>query len=96
MSVMARPEDRQCKCLACGNIVLESEILTAQSPFDPDETLVACTKCKAVFGASVVSICDELGCNEPVTCGFPVSDDAFGDYRTTCAKHYRKPIKEFE
>lgn len=59
----------------------DDKILRATSPFDAEETLYACPKCKTVN--SVVVACDEPGCWKEATCGTPTDND----YRRTCGKH---------
>jgi hypothetical protein len=92
---MARDEKKQWRCMGCQTISLESEFLTAPSPFNPDDTLTACPKCLEVEGTTVFEeICDEPGCTEQATCGFPVDDEAFGGYRRTCGKHWREAAQK--
>ena len=68
-------------CSDCGHQYRESEILKAPSPFEPDENIYGCPKCKAIDKAQ--SVCDEPECWEPSTCGWPDDDG----YRRTCGKH---------
>ena len=70
-------------CSDCGHQYRESEILKAPSPFEPDENIYGCPKCKAIDKASLV--CDEPRCWEPSTCGWSGNDG----YRRTCGKHAR-------
>ena len=71
-------------CGGCYWLGDDAELLHATSPFDPDDTIVACPRCKAVN--AVENACDEPGCNQPATCGFPDP----GGYRRTCFRHYRE------
>lgn len=71
----------------CGEIVTRGELLTAISPFDPTDALVACPHCLRVEGQALDRLCDEPGCNAYASCGWPDGD---GGYRLTCAKHERE------
>ena len=85
---MARDDKKQWRCIGCQAISLESEFLTAPSPFNPNDTLTACPKCLEVEGTTAFEeICDEPGCTEQATCGFPAGEE-FGGYRRTCGKHW--------
>jgi len=68
-------------CQSCDWIGDDAELLRAPSPFDAEDTIVGCPKCKAVDDFK--SACDEPGCGQDATCGFP----APGGYRRTCGKH---------
>ena len=82
---MARDEDKRWQCDDCGAITLGAELLRAKNPFDETDTIIGCPNCKSVSG--FIEICDEPGCTNEATCGFPV-DDAFGFYRRTCLEHW--------
>lgn len=69
------------RCESCNGISLGRELLTAPSPFDPDETLTGCPLCKSAEGFE--NICDEPGCKKHAGCGFPTSQG----YRRTCYDH---------
>ena len=69
-------------CQSCDWIGDAAELLWAPSPFDPEQQLCGCPKCKAVD--DVVEACDEPGCNRASSCGFPTS---LGKYRRTCFEH---------
>lgn len=75
--------DQKCLCKSCDWQGLVSELLTAQNPFDPGETISGCPKCKAIDDAIVA--CDEPGCWREATCGWPSESG----YRWTCGKHMR-------
>ncbi len=64
------------------------QILVAQNPFDPGDTVTGCPKCLSVDSTTIV--CDEPGCWKEVTCGTPIPD---GSYRQTCGTH-RQPINQ--
>lgn len=83
---MARDEDKRWRCGCCEEIFLESEWLTTPNPFDPRSNLIACPSCLEVAGFQSHEVCDEPGCNENATCGFPAGDE-FGGYRRTCLEH---------
>jgi hypothetical protein len=59
-----------------------AEVLRAPSPFDAEQMLNGCPKCKAVD--TIVTACDEPDCWEPVSCGTPTPTG----YRNTCGKHF--------
>ena len=84
---MAKDENRQWRCLECGEISLQTELLTAPSPFDEADIITGCPKCKGVEGFK--EICDEPGCEAEATCGFPVKH-GFDGYRRTCWEHQRQ------
>lgn len=69
------------RCTECLEISAESDLLRAKNPFDKDDLIVGCPKCKSV--CEFDEICDEHGCEQQATCGFP---DA-GGYRRTCREH---------
>ena len=60
------------------------DVLTALNPFDLEDEIVGCPRCKSVN--SISGVCDEMGCEEIDTCGFPTPEG----YRRTCGKHYRQ------
>ena len=68
-------------CKNCDWTCGEAELLRAISPFCPADTIFGCPKCEMVDG--LVNACDEPGCCQEATCGFP----APGGYRRTCGKH---------
>jgi hypothetical protein len=75
---------QNCNSPRCGWHGTSDEVLKAQDPFDPDETLWACPECKDLFGLSLA--CDEPDCWDGATCGTPTKDG----YRNTCGKHVPK------
>lgn len=83
---MAKDEDKRWQCSECRHISLESALLTEPSPFDPQDTLMACPVCLSVAGIEFKELCDEPGCDKRATCGFPAGDE-FGGYRRTCIGH---------
>lgn len=73
------------KCECCEKITAEDELLRATSPFDQDQTLLACPYCLSIDGdANFRLICDEPDCEQIATCGFPTDDNG---YRRTCFEH---------
>ena len=69
-------------CHACGEVSDLEQLLTAKSPFDPDDNLTACPRCKRLH--ELYQVCDEPGCKRETSCGFLVED---GGYRRTCSTH---------
>ncbi len=78
--------EKNIKCTGrrCGWIGGESELLEAQNPFIMGETIKACPKCGEI-NSTLAEVCDEPGCNEEATCGWPSPSG----YRTTCGEHMR-------
>ena len=68
------------KCRECA--VTVTEYLTAPNPFDATDSIIGCPNCKCVD--SLEGVCDEHGCNQISSCGFPTETR----YRRTCGKHY--------
>ena len=62
----------------------EKEVLTAPSPFDADDTINGCPKCKAI--GTIVYACDEQGCWRETSSGTPTPTG----YRSTCFEHRPK------
>ena len=58
-----------------------TEALTAPNPFDAEDTIAGCPKCKEIN--SLLVACDEPGCWNEASCGTPVANG----YRHTCGKH---------
>ena len=69
------------RCKDCDHVCTETEILTAQNPFDLADVLHGCPKCFAV--GELLGVCDEPGCDAFSSCGGRTPDG----YRTTCGKH---------
>lgn len=69
------------RCVECGWRGHENEMLLAPNPFDATDTVAGCPKCKSVD--SLVSVCDEVGCDKDVNCGWPSGQG----YRNTCIEH---------
>ena len=70
-----------CNEYKCNWTGVESEILTAESPFEKGEIISACPECKEIN--TIVYACDEPGCWKQATCGTPTENG----YRNTCGKH---------
>jgi hypothetical protein len=68
-------------CSSCGWLGTDCERLSAQNPFEPEFTLTACPKCKAI--ESCLTVCDVPTCRAVATCGTPTAER----YRWTCGKH---------
>ena len=75
--------EKKCICQSCDWQGLVSDLLVAKSPFDPEETINGCPKCKAIDDAFIA--CDEPGCWREATCGWPSETG----YRQTCGEHMR-------
>jgi hypothetical protein len=79
------------ECKLCGKRLDISELLSAPSPFDPDDLLQACPQCKQVSDG-FDHLCDVSGCNDFVGCGLPLPEKyqkLLGkDYLHTCHKHW--------
>lgn len=73
---------RRCRCEDCDGTFLESEILNAPNPFNPDDTICGCPRCKSVTAFAL--LCDFPGCDEDSSCGEPTSE---GGYVHRCSKH---------
>jgi hypothetical protein len=86
-NVSTVPIDRRVRrwgCNSCDWLGLETYLLRAPNPFDQGETeILGCPKCKAVD--DFLECCDEAGCEQEASCGFPTESG----YRRTCWKHYR-------
>ena len=80
--------NRKVKCseYRCSWQGTERETLTAPNPFDlvPQGVIEGCPECKEIN--TIVKVCDEPDCWEPVSCGTPTEDG----YRSTCGKHRPK------
>jgi len=74
----------RCEKRQCGWVGDEGDLLSADNPFRKGERIYACPKCRAID--STLYTCDEPGCDEFATCGWPSK----GGYRHTCGKHMEK------
>ena len=74
--------EKRWRCECCDETSLESELLTAPSPFDPEETLTGCPRCLSADGFEM--LCEIGDCQKTATCGGPALD---GVYRQTCGAH---------
>lgn len=81
-------EHKRWRCNTCNRVSLETELLTAPSPFDPEDTLTGCPLCKGC-DEGFEELCDEPNCMQQATGGWPTNDDSdqWGGYRRTCFKH---------
>jgi hypothetical protein len=71
----------KCSYWRCDWIGTEADVLTAPDPFNEGNTLYACPQCR---DQTVIDCCDEPGCTEAASCGWPVEN---GPYRHTCLDH---------
>lgn len=69
-------------CDACDWKGTRKEVLKAESPFDPMDTIEGCPVCKSVH--TMIEACDVDGCFKQTSCGFPTDNG----YMRTCGKHY--------
>jgi hypothetical protein len=72
------------KCMQCGTVSLGSQMLTAPSPFDPEDTLTACPKCKSMDEWK--EMCEIDGCDNGATMGMNTENG----YKRLCYKHGEK------
>ena len=72
------------KCDDCEKLILDGEFAIADHPFINEEKINGCPKCGSV--GEFLLMCDEDGCEQESTCGFPT--EKYG-YRRTCGLHYR-------
>lgn len=72
-------------CPTCGRCVKAWALLSAPSPFNPEDTLYACPGCKTV--GEFVVLCDAPTCTKRATCGTQTLDV----YRRTCHQHRPEP-----
>ena len=70
------------RCEECDWHGTHDQLLKAPNPFDPANMIYGCPNCKEVN--DMMAICDEPGCEQKVSCGFPADDDG---YRNTCFDH---------
>lgn len=74
-------EQKPWKCECCSTITLRKDLLVAPNPFLPHDIILGCPVCKTVD--DFTAVCDEPGCTQEGTCGFPTADG----YRRTCSEH---------
>lgn len=68
-------------CSGCGWHGTWSDVLQSPNPFDPDDMLTGCPKCRQV--ESLGAACFAEGCGREATCGTPTQDG----YKWSCAEH---------
>jgi hypothetical protein len=74
-------------CDCCNKQVKNKDILSAPSPFDPEDTITGCPHCKIATGeGGWTEKCEREGCKKTATCGVPMPD---GGYLRCCGDHYR-------
>lgn len=59
----------------------QNMILCGPHPFDPDDTVYGCPKCKEIN--TLIYVCDEPGCWADISSGMPTPEG----YRNTCHNH---------
>lgn len=75
---------KQWLCNRCDEIVNNNDLLSGWNPFDEDENIHGCPKCRQC-NEGFHMVCDEPGCTKRVSCGWPSESG----YRQTCHDHYR-------
>ena len=73
---------KRVKCRECDWIGHLDEMLEAENPFDPGNTIIGCPECKTPCNLEYA--CEIEGCSELATCGTPGEN---GEYYQTCGKH---------
>lgn len=83
-----RTEDKRWICNGCRTLLKQGWLLSAPSPFDAEQTLTGCPRCKQC-DESFTEVCDEPTCLREAGCGWPTGDDLdnWGGYRRTCYQH---------
>lgn len=76
------------RCNDCDHVMLETAIVRASVPHPKDPaTLIYLNQCPECGECqNFTNVCDEPGCAEEATCGWPTLDG----YRRTCGKHMDK------
>ena len=74
-------EKNKLKCSECGWKGDAKDILKAPSPFDPDDELYGCPKCK--MANELITVCEHQGCWKEATNGGIVD----GEYKRACFEH---------
>jgi len=80
--------EQKVKCNQCGWKGLNSATLKGINPFDNEEPIYGCPKCRGIN--STDAACDEEGCWSLVVCGTSTTEG----YRNTCATHM--PASKFK
>ena len=83
--------DRLWQC-ECGAYFRDSMMLRADHPFDQRLVITFCPECREVIGETPRPICDEPGCTETVSCGWPSE----AGYRQTCRLHANRATASIE
>ena len=79
------------RCESCQTIFPDTEALIGPHPF-AEGSITGCPRCKAAHDSGAALICDEPGCDEESSCGWP---SPVG-YRRTCHRHFRSEVKHGE
>lgn len=72
-------------CNECSWRGIKDELLSAINPFDADDEISGCPKCKGINCFTLC--CDEPDCWQNVSSGIPTP----GGYRQTCHIHAPRP-----
>lgn len=72
------------RCQECDWQGGNDELLMAEHPFRQGTKVAGCPECREI--GFFVALCDEPGCEQEVSHGWPSGDG----YRYTCGKHFEK------
>jgi hypothetical protein len=72
-------------CTECNWHGDSTDLLRAENPFDPGDTIHACPNCKTVDG-TYQAACDEPDCWKEANCGVVTENG----YKHVCGGHYQK------
>lgn len=77
------------RCRTCEIIFAENDLLKAPNPFDTEEIINGCPRCKSV--SKLDAICDEPDCEElnEYTCYTTNPSDEWSEYRNYCYEHIK-------
>lgn len=75
-------DKRRCLSHRCNWRGSVADVLRGNHPFDSGEVVVGCPQCRQI--GTLSSVCDEPGCWDFASCGWPQPD---GGYRFTCYAH---------
>ncbi len=72
-------------CQECGWAGEYTDVLKARNPFQKQDVLTACPKCRSM---RLETVCDHEGCKKFAGCGTLTEEG----YRWTCFEHRPKPV----
>ena len=76
--------EQKFRCTECYWRGIGAEVLSADNPFDPGDSVSGCPKCNGINTMSM--LCEQDGCWDEATCGNPSKRG----YMHTCGKHQPK------